>query len=1279
MLATLGISFAAMMDATRQWSPPAPLQLSLPVLASGERVDLIVENVPTWQAIASWPGIAMILVGALVLGFAWRLKASINHWGLKGVGMIVVALGILMQPNGGVWFFSLLILAIMFLQLLPLAFRSIQNSGRNRELHHEKAVQGGDESSAIVTAMIFLGFSLASLWTMDSRVLADDVQVAKAQPQSTSEDIRSLKLSSSLIQDWTISSREMRLRAAAKITFTGRPGDRFLLLRSPAILTKFDGGGLRLSKITSSNQETVYVVTIVAADGDSSVTVLDETVDSDRAQRAVEPMTYSATFEYQVEAIQPIEGVPVLTGEAALQQIELRHDQASWEVVCDSAARIEERPLDTTVGAAEGQSNEGQTQAATSNDRRFSILLGPGPSKVILRPRVRNLTNETTQFFVEAAGVYTPGPGVIDGRYRFSIRTAQGRIQKLSLIVPGELTVSSVEGPILAWQFDADKGRLVLDIDPTAPPNFQLMVETQRSLAELPAVVQLSTLGVEGAMGEVGLIALAFGSEAQPESVQAESLSMVNLSDFDSSLISNKQSSLHRVYRYGSEGGTLTIQVTPVSPEVRTITKQVLSLGDERIVLNVQLMAEITRTGLFQLSFPLPDGMEVESLSGESLHHWSEVTEGNRRRIVLHLKGKTIGEQTFAMALVGAAPVDANEWNLPRFEMMESTRQSGELVVQPTTGYRLRTLARQNVSEVDPRSMGAQGQGALAFRLLQRDWNLRLGIEKLEPWVTGQVLHEVVLREGQTRSTLISDFTIQNAAIRTMLIQLPINSPDEIKTVRAYGEAVSDFVKKEGDGGVWELRFKRRVIGTVQFQIEYERRGDRTSDAESLNAITFPDAKQVNYHVAIRTGGRLEVETPTLPQAWQLEDWSTVPNSLRVAGNRNAPAFVLRTTEPKTPLNIRVIRHSLADSLKLRVASGVLTTVLSPTGDQLTSVDVTMEVIQRSSLNIQLPADGELFSIFVNGESVHSVRQRDRNSWQFYILPGIDDRTAQVRFVYSLTGTTLRKIELQSPQLSVPLENIEWKVIVPHGFQLIHDKGNLELVGQEGRASYDRQSYLSSLRGNRQDQAQQATQLLQQANQFLQSGEPAKAQWAFNNVANRYALDAASNEDARVQLENLQTQQAMVGLNTRRQRIFLDSSRDETLAAGNEQLRQAAAVNPILQQERFQYRPQELGQLLAGNSKEDNATLQQIAGRLVQHQRTTEPAPQAMVISLPEDGTVYRFRRSVQVTENAPMALELEFHSKYFLRGWQWGLLASLLVLLALGIVRSVPKQAATS
>lgn len=1259
------VAIGAGWDAFKQISPAAPLQLSLPVMASGERVSVELGNIPTWRAYISWPGIAVLVLGFVVLSLVWRLHSPGGRWIGRWFAFGLIAIGLLLQNNGAPWFFGLSAFSILLFQLLPDAIRwqkssLFKSTGRTTNQDDQQS-SDGKVGSVVTTSILLLLFSLVHICPSGRAIAADDTQSVATANQFGSNDLASLQSASSLFQNWTVSGRDKRLTASAEINVQGRPGDRFLLLSAPAVLTQFTGPGLRLSKLETPNQSVTYIVTIPAAEtedankDDANSAASEKRNEDVKQNEKKEPFKkYAATFQYQLEAIQSSIGIPVLTGSAALHRIMLSHDEANWEVVCDTAAQIE------SITAKQSP------DTVATNVR---MLLGPGPAKVILRPQMRDLKTEETQFFVEGSGLYMPGPGVIDGKHRFKIRTSQGRVKQLSFVIPSGLTVSSVNGPVSSWQFDADSSRLQLEIEPTAAPDFAVLVETQRSLDPLPTVVQLSPLRVEKAAGEVGLIALAFGSEAQPENMQSESLSQVNLGDFDTSLVTNPQTTLHRVYRYGAESGSLSVQVSPVAPEVRVGSKQVVSFGDERLVMSINFVAEITRTGLFQLSFRLPDGLEVESLTGEALHHWSELTENGQRMIVLHLKGKTLGDQKFSLTLAGASPTEATEWAIPRFELDQSTRQSGDIVVQPITGIRLRTLTRQNVSEADPRSLGAQGQGALAFRLLQRDWSLRLGIEKLLPWVTGQVLHDVTLREGQTRSTLLADFAVQNAAIRSLSVKLPSMGADEIKTIRANGETVSDFVRSTEDGSVWELRFKRRVIGQVQFQIEYERRGERTNDRESLSQIDFPNARQVGYYFAVRTGGRLEIEPGTLTQGWQPNDWGTVPQSLREAGNRNAPALTLRAMSPSTPLSLKVIRHSLADALKLRVASGTLTTVLSPTGDQLTAVDVNMEVIQRSSLSVQLPASGDLFSIFVNGESVHSIRQKGtNNTWQFYILPGIDDRTAHVRFVYSLVGDNLRSLNLVSPQLNVPLENIQWNVIAPSGFQLIDSDGNLELVGQESRANYDRQYYLSSLQGKRQDQAQQASKLLEQANSLLQTGEQSKAQWAFNNVANRYALDAASNEDARVQLENLQTQQAIIGLNTRRQRLYLDSNRGNSDIADNEQLRQAAAINPILQQDQLNYRPQELSQLLAGNTKEDNAILQQIAARLVHHQRTTEPAPQAIIISLPEEGNIYSFRRSVQVAENAPLSLQLKFNSQYRLRNWQWVMLTSLIVALAAGL-----------
>lgn len=1236
-------------------STPAPLQISLPSLTPGESVEVIVRNLPIWQANLSWLGILLCLAGAacLVFSFARRAGSSQPLW--LAAGSTALFLGILLQRESAPWFFALVAVLLLVLVLFPRTrnwyqdFREKRRTKKKAKLNRKASKSSPDSegpAAGPATASILLAGLLLGCFT--SQAGANDVIPAGFVPAD------------SIHQEWAIDHETGRLEASGEFTVAGKPGDSFLLLRAPAILTEFEGEGLRITRQEQKGLGRCYVLTIPVPDEPAPSTDDPFTEDPFRdlvAEPAPEPAlaTFSGRFSFHLEVTDLDKGFLLPTGPSAVQEIDASYNRPGW--IFSSPAAIRVRPTD-----------------AANDVSAANLLLTPHAKATIqLRPKPRDVTSEETQFFVESSHLYISGPGVIDGRHEIEIRPAQGQVRSLRVRIPAPLTVSEVTGPVSSWQFDADSRTLGIEIEPAQASPFSLRIDTQRGLDPLPSEAELEPLMVEGSDGEVGLVGLAFAADAQPERVESDSLSTVNLGDFDAKHMPSETTVLHRVYRYGSEGGTLSLRVAPVAPEVRVTSKQVLSLGEERVVLGVNFSAEITRSGLFQLSFPLPDGYEVESLSGASLHHWAELSEGDSRQIVLHLNGKTLGTQTFSLSLTSASPEDIDEWTLPRFELNEASRQTGDLIVRPTTGIRLRTLTRQNVSEVDPRTLGGDTRGALAFRLLQRDWDLSLGVEKLDPWVTGEALHEIVLREGQTKTILFARFRVENASIQGLQVQLPIDSEEEIKTLVASGKSVSDLVRTAPDSNLWEIRFKRRVVGELDVRIEYERRGERTDDTETLSPASFPDARQLTYYFAVRSGGRLEVEPGELTRGWQRADWNSVPKALRQSGTQTAPVLTLRTVSPDEDFTIHARRHSLAEALKLRVASGTLTSVLSPLGDQLTAVDLTMEVIQRSSLIIGLPESGELFSIFVNGESVHSVRQGE--AWHFYILPGADDRTASVRFVYSVPGDQLRNVQLFSPQLNVPLENVTWNVVAPKGYLLASKGGTMELKDQRRWQAFDRESYLSKAKGQRRAQAEQAADLLEQANDLLQKGEQSKARWALNSVANQFALDAASNEDARVQLENLQTQQAVVGLNTRRQRLFLDNPAEESAAAGNAQIQAGITENRVLQQGDLNYRPQELSQILQGNTSEDNAALQRIATRLVQHQRSTTPPPQAISITLPEEGTAYTFHRTVQVAENAPLQLELTFAKATKLGFWKSIAAALLLLITGFGVAVAMRRK----
>jgi hypothetical protein len=684
------------------------------------------------------------------------------------------------------------------------------------------------------------------------------------------------------------------------------------------------------------------------------------------------------------------------------------------------------------------------------------------------------------------------------------------------------------------------------------------------------------------------------------------------------------------------------LRIAAVAPEVRVTGRQVLSLDDDRLVMAVDLAASITRVGLFKLSFVLPKGLEVEALSGAALSHWTEAREGAQRIVTLHLNGRTIGEQKFTLALAGAAPRAQEAWPVPHLLVREATRQTGEALIVPGKGLRLRAVEREKVTQLDPRQVGGLQPGTLAFQLLQEDWSIRLGIEALDPWVTVQSLQETTVREGQTLVRLGLRYRVENAAVKQFRVKLPGLGEERARTVRATGPAVSDMVRVAGSPDLWEIRLQRGIAGETEVQIEYQGPATRDQNLETIAAPEFVGARQAVQFAAVRAGGRLELEAGALPRGWARIDWSAVPAFLQSRTERGVPALCFRVAEAEAALPVTVRRHEVADSLKLRVTQGNMTTLFSPEGASLTSVEMRVEVLEKSTLRVRLPEGAKLFNTLVNGESASVVREGD--AFLFHVTPNTaGERSAAVRLVYSVAGAVGAAPTLVGPSLSVPLENVTWRVVLPPGYELESYAGGLRLREEPrshddwGAGASSLADYQSVVVSKRSAESKKAAAMMQEASALLQKGDQQKAGEVLSRAYNTQALDEAANEDARVQLRNLKTQQTVLGLNTRRQRMYLDNRVD---AARNEQLEQAASLNPFMQgKENFD--PRQVDQLLMGNSAEENTALRGIADRLVDQQLAAEPAPRAIDVTLSERGQVLIFTRSLQVDGSAPLQLKL--------------------------------------
>jgi hypothetical protein len=200
----------------------------------------------------------------------------------------------------------------------------------------------------------------------------------------------------------------------------------------------------------------------------------------------------------------------------------------------------------------------------------------------------------------------------------------------------------------------------------------------------------------------------------------------------------------------------------------------------------------------------------------------------------------------------------------------------------------------------------------------------------------------------------------------------------------------------------------------------------------------------------------------------------------------------------------------------------------------------------------------------------------------------------------------------------------------------------------------DVQSYLQSEVIQNQAKTKAAEEMLSLGNSLLERGNPQQARQAFQSAYGLSTHDSAFNEDARVQLHNLKLQQALVGLNVRQS------------AAAGEAAPAPGNLKELRARKDLAYTQQEAKQIIDANTADDNAALMRLAERIIQQQDAAVTAPMAIRASIPQQGRLLTFRRTVQIDTTADLNISLQATAK---RAASLGLRAGILGVLFAGFV----------
>lgn len=730
-----------------------------------------------------------------------------------------------------------------------------------------------------------------------------------------------------------IDVRSDRIVSRGDVRVTGIAGDRFDLLASPAVLTSFeknDGAMIRLERIRSAAGTFGYQIVLERAG------------------------TFGARFSYELAVPENAHGFTLPTGAAAADVATVRIARDEVRVGASGSVSVSAVPV--------GE----HTQIA-------QIVFKPKTARrVEWNPQERDRSREELRLFASGENLYLPAAGVIEGRHAFKFAPAQGEVSGVRIRVPKPFSVSGLEGSAIhRWNFNRDSGILTVLFTAPRTSEFSLSILTQAQLSALPARQTFAALSALDCEEQVRTIGLATGETLQVDAVTPAALVPIDEEEFAASLAEAGLSvpaemRLRRAFRTVGNDGDFEAELSSVRPNLRVECTEDFYVNSDSVRGDIAFEASVSRAELFNFSFKISAGTEVDSVRGDALSYWTkEICEDDgATRVTLHLKNALAGTQKFRVRLSGAFPQNAGTWTPPSFVAEDAQTQRGEIAVHAEEGLRLSPEGAVPAQTVD----GATGD-TFRFRYHNRaNVSPRFAVLESKPFTAAAWLHCVCADGAFACSAVTAIFDVENVKRDSVQLRLP----EAALAPRFFGEDVVSAEKIPGGDGVWEIRFSKPVRGRVEISAEF-RTPLPTAPNFAVPAVAAVGVDSENAWLAVARGNAFSALVSRSPEKFSAED---VPEELRekLSGDAGAEWFIEKFSG-KNHAEIALSPEFVAARSENfpRAAGNVFKaaklerrTVFSR-DKALTEERFVSENAQSGILRVALPEGGELKAATVNG------------------------------------------------------------------------------------------------------------------------------------------------------------------------------------------------------------------------------------------------------------------------------------------------------------------------
>jgi hypothetical protein len=941
--------------------------------------------------------------------------------------------------------------------------------------------------------------------------------------------------------------------------------------------------------------------------------------------------TYDVTLETR-EAVAESQGryeltLPLLP--SLMNQFSLAVPAADMEIVSGQTVSI------SLASAA------GETRATGVLDTSRAVTLA-------WRPRARVTRLEQAVVYCDVESVAFVRAGVIDITARANYQVVQGEIRELKLRIPANVSVTSVAAPALAtWSLDPATRQLVAILARPVSTPFTLEIGMQAPCGGMPYAAAIGVPVVENVQRQRGQFALA-----APEAIllrlgevkpgELEGVTPVNTSDFPvagNALLAKALADepMRRAFRYDDPAPVrIALRAEPVQPEVRVSENGSFSVGDERNVLSTVLELAVAKAGIFSARLQLPEGFDIETLTGRDVSHWDD-TRRTGQGVEVFFKRRVLGATTLNLVLTRTQRGIPEQIPVPRVAVQDASRHTGRMSVAAERGVRLTVAEQQGVSvrKADPGEKVLSA--ALSFEILRPAWQVMLRTQVMAPALKPEVLHRVELAEGMLQHRVYIAYRIENAGVKFFRLRVPVKEATLSVSGRNIARVVPlDSDPEAGSGRVWQVELHGKVEDKYALSCFYQQPYDPASGGVTISAFdVLGAARQTAAWLVVTGGGRVQVEPRGVTEGLQPEDARGLPDTFG-AGDLSGAIRSYRVLRPDYRCDLSVVRHNAAAVLPASVEKAQFVTVLSSSGRMLTQATIDLKVGDLRFLKLQMPsATCALWAALVNGAEVRT--SRDGETINIPLENLTVSRSTSVMLIYAdrMEGNSLGgRRTLCAPRFpDVPLRDITWKFFVPPEFRHRFVEGDFDLPSVSTWVKrFEKSDYEQYNKNVNASNIGVARSNLKLVGSLLDSGRQKEAQQALQLAVNSSQADQTLNEDARIQLRNVAQQQVKMGLVNRRAELRQENNIfDEQTAPARDGFNGG------------NYNQQFAAQVEEQLTAPDRAALDRVARRIVDQQAAAAGQGAAINIAMPEHGRELSFYRSLQGEKGGALKLVMQF------------------------------------